>query len=247
MPASNAGSLTPSAFRDQLTKELEFDLPDFQKAYRKQRTRILVGVSLAVLGFTLGLLSFFPATMIGLIFILYLIYLFLFGKARRRRRRVRKDSDLRRLLIKATVRTAALPFEFQTHRYLPAYVFRESELFPFKADQYQADELVDVQAAGKFSFSHIRAAEHVDAFERSNRDQKSFEGWLFRIFPPRQAQPGEVTLPAHYRVRITPDQVWMAIPQPEALYQQKLLSVEPNMDACYALYTAIREAAAMTR
>jgi hypothetical protein len=247
MPAPNAGALTLSAFRDQLTKELEFDLPDFQKAYRKQRTRVLVGVTLGILGFALGLLSFFPATSIVFIFILYLIYLFLFGRTRRRRRRVQKDSDLRRLLIKATVRVAGLPFEFQTHRYMPAYVIRESELFPFKADQYQADELVDVQAAGKFSFSHIRASEHVDAFERSNRDQKSFEGWLFRIFPPRHAQPAEVTLPASYQVRISPDQVWMAVPQSESLYQQKLLTVEPNAEACYALYTAMLQAEAMTR
>jgi len=246
MPPTATRPLTPHAFRDDMVKQLEFDLPDFQKAYKKQKVRMLAVISLGILGFSLGLLTFFPATMVVFFFILYLLYLFVFGKARKRRRRVQKDSDLRRVLIKATLQVADLPFEFLTHRYLPAFVFRESELFAFKADTYEADELVEVQAAGKLSFSHIRALEHVDAFERNSRDKKQFEGWLFRIFPPRNANPTEVSLPAGYLTRITPDQVWMAVPQDGALYRQKLLQVEPDYDACYALYTAIHEAAAMT-
>jgi Ca2+/Na+ antiporter len=246
MPPSASRTLTPHAFRDEMVKQLEFDLPDFQKTYKKQKVRMFAGISLGIFGFSLGLLTFFPATMVVFFFVLYLLYLFVFGKGRKRRRRVQKDSDLRRLLIKATLNIADLPFEFLTHRYLPAYVFRESELFAFKADKYEADELVEVQAGGKFSFSHIRASEHVDAFERSTRDTKQFEGWLFRIFPPRQANPSDVSLPAGYLSRITPDQVWIAVPQDAVLYRQKLLQVEPDYDACFVLYTAIREAAAMT-
>ncbi|MBI1192638.1 MAG: hypothetical protein GC205_05630 [Bacteroidetes bacterium] len=238
--------LTPHAFRDEMVKQLEFDLPDFQKAYKKQQVRMLAGISLGIFGFSLGLLTFFPATMVVFLFALYLLYLVVFGKGRKQRRRVKKDSDLRRVLIKATLNIGNLPFEFLTHRYMPAFVFRESELFAFKADTYEADELVEVQAGGKLSFSHIRASEHVDAFERSNRDKKQFEGWLFRIFPPRQANPSDVSLPAGYLTRITPDQVWLAAPQDGTLYRQKLLKVEPDYDACYALYTAIHEAAAMT-
>ncbi len=245
MPSSTIRQLSPQAFREEVTRKLEFDLPAFQQTYRLQRLRMILVIALGLTGFSLGLLSFFPATMLIFLFVLYLLYYFGFGKSRRKQR-VQKDSDLRRMLVRATISATGLPFTFQTHRYMPVFVFRESELFYFKPDVYDADELVEISPGGKITFSHIQASEKVDAFERAANNARSFEGWLFRIFPARNAQPFSGDLPSTWLNRFTPDQVWLAVPQHGALYHQRLLSVEPDFDACYDLYQAIGRAAAIS-
>ena len=234
------------AFQAEMIRHWQFDLPAFQNSFRRQRIRQIVAIALGLFGFALGILTFFPFTMVIFLFALYFLYLVTFGK-RRRVKRVKKDSELRRLLIKATTAANGHPFSFLTHRYMPAFVFKESELFPFKPDIYEADELVEVNASGKVTFSHIHAEEKIDAFDRKDADQKTFDGWLFRIFPTREAVPLAEKLPEDYRVKITPDQIWMAVPQKGNLYQRGMLKVEPDLEACYQLYQAIVNAAAMTK
>ena len=140
------------AFQAEMIRHWQFDLPAFQNSFRRQRIRQIVAIALGLFGFALGILTFFPFTMVIFLFAMYFLYLVTFGK-RRRVKRVKKDSELRRLLIKATTAANGHPFSFLTHRYMPAFVFKESELFPFKPDIYEADELVEVNASGKVTFT----------------------------------------------------------------------------------------------
>lgn len=238
--------LTQEAFIKEWQSRSQAELESFQQRYRFQTRRSGIALLFGLAGFSLGLFTFFPTNILLFLAILYGLYLLFFGR-KKRKHRVQPESDLQRLILKGIVATCGEPFTLQTHRYMPQFVFLESELFPFPSDTYDAAELMEIRGPGKITFSLVHAEKQVDAFDRGKEMDAAFRGWLFRIFPSRQATPLSETLPASYRVRITPDQIWMAVPQKEKLYRRKGLILEPDWPACYALYEAVQHALSMTR
>ncbi len=230
--------MSKEVFREALLRNLEFDLPELQAIYRHQQLRIFTVIGIGVLSIGLGLFSFFPTTIILLFFILYFLYYVIYSRGKQRKR-IQKDVDVRRMMLRAVMKSADLSFTLQTHRYMPVYAFRESGLFNFKADSYKAEELVEVQGKGRWDFSRVEAAEKVDAFERSGRDPKSFRGFVFRIYPSAQQSSGTLRLPPSYLLSEQPGQRWLAIPHRENLFRLGPLHIYPSIDACYALYEAL--------
>jgi hypothetical protein len=245
MPSPTRVPLSEASFREALDRRLGAELGELQSRFRKQRTRIAVAAVLGAGGFALGLLSFFPFLILVFLLLLYGLYLFLFNR-KHRSPRVSSEADLRRLILKAVLSLTSASYRFHTHRYMPAFVFRESELFYFKPDTYQSDELMELEGEGRLELAHLLAEEKVDAFERKDRDARRFEGWLFRIFPGRKgaaADPG--SLPAAYLSRYGEGQIWMAVPQSGSLYRQSLWQPGPNYANCYALYQALEHGLAL--
>jgi hypothetical protein len=245
MPSPTRAPLSAESFRQELDRRLGTDLGELQSRFRKQRTRIVVAALLGLGGFALGLLSFFPFLILVFLLLLYGLYLFLFNR-KRRPPRVSSEADLRRLILKAVLASTGASYRFHAHRYMPSFVFRESELFYFQPDTYQSDELMELEGEGRLELAHLLAEEKVDAFERKDRDVRRFEGWLFRIFPGRKgagSDPG--SLPETYLSRYSEGQIWMAVPQSGSLYRKSLLQPGPDYANCYALYQALEHGLAL--
>ena len=234
--------LTESAFREALDRALALTLPEANELYRRQRVRMLVMGLFVVVAMLTAVLAFFPSLMVVFLLGLYGLYRVAFGK-RRHRPRLEVGEDMRRVLLRATLAASGWSYSMMTHRYMPIFVFRESDLFDFEPDDYNSEELVEVRDGNsRIAFSRIRVAEHIDAFERGADQERKFSGWLFRVFPAKDKKPDWSGIKAPYRARLGLDQSWMAYTNTEALFHQGLLDLKPNYAACYGLYSAVAEA-----
>lgn len=239
--------LSEAAFRERLDDAVRERLTEANGIYRRQRLRLFIIGTAVVLSMALSLLAFFPSLMVVFLLLLYLGYRVAFGK-RAKRQRLDVTEDMRRVVLRATLQVGGHPFSLQTHRDMPAFVFKESRLFDFEPDTYASEELVDVEVpGGRLSFARVRGQEHVDAFERDGNDERSFEGWLFRLFPARGFRTDLEGLGEPWRGRLGPDQAWMALPATAPLFRRELLRLSPDHAACAALHRAVASAAARFR
>jgi hypothetical protein len=250
--------LSETEFRERLDAAVAPVLEEANGIYRKQRIRmVFIGASI-VLAISLSILAFFPSLMVGFLLILYLGYRAIFGK-RNRRKRIKVTEDLRRLILRAILQSTISDrdrghFSLLTHRYMPPFVFRDSKLFDFKPDRYKSQDLAEIRdPLGRVELAWLSAEEHIDAFERSGREEGQFEGWMFRLLPKRHMGLDAEALRAYHqpeagrRARLGPDEAWMAFAEKAPLYYQHFFHLTLNYSTCFTLYQSIEAAHACFR
>jgi hypothetical protein len=233
--------LSKESFQEALMENIGRDIMEVRLAFRAQRERHMVLLVLVVIAVCVGILTFVPSTMVTFLIGGYIIYLILFGR-RRKVRRVELTEDLKRLLLRETANLSGGESFVLTHRFMPPFVFKQSELFDFEPEKYFGEELVEVKGEGKVFFSKVSGEEKPDIFDKTERSELDFEGWLFRIFPKDGLFPNSDHLSEKYRFRFDGEQAWLALKTKGRLYIISPMDFRPDFDGLYELYEAIMDA-----